>query len=80
VYTALFSSAAQTWSVPVALGNSKTLTPPSLAAGVAGADAELAFIDSATAKTLHARLSNMAWSMPVVVGDGTSGVAITSAP
>ena len=67
--------------MPVALGNNyKTFTSPALAAGLSGADAELAFIDGPTGKTLHARLSNMVWSAPTVVGDGTSGVAITSAP
>jgi hypothetical protein len=80
VYTSLFSSAAQAWSMPVALGNFKTLTPPSLATGISGADAEIAFVDSATGKALHARLSNMVWSATAVVGDGVSGVAIASAP
>ena len=80
VYTSLFSSAAQTWSVPEAVGNFTTQKPPSVAAGLSGADAELAFVDSATGKAMHARLSNMAWSMPEVVGDGQSGAAIASAP
>jgi hypothetical protein len=82
VYTSLFSVAGPTWSMPVALdnGNAETLKPPALAAGLAGADAELIYVDSATGKAFHARLSNMTWSAPEVVGDGASGAAIASAP
>ncbi|NUQ78487.1 MAG: hypothetical protein HUU21_33580, partial [Polyangiaceae bacterium] len=80
LYTSFFTSAGQSWSQPAALGNFTTLKPPSLAAGILGADAELAFVDAATGKAMHARLSNMAWSAPAAVGNGGSGVAIASVP
>ncbi len=56
-------------------------TTPSLAPGIGGADAEIAFVDTATGTALHAQLHGSSWGNLVTVGgSGLTSVSIASAP
>ena len=72
--------AVPAWSLPAAVAGAITIpSPPSLAAGVGGVDAEIAYVTGGAAK--HARLTGMSWSAPVTVGGaGLTHVAIASSP
>jgi len=54
---------------------------PSLAPGIGGADAEIAFVNVATGEALHAQLHGSSWGNLVTVGgSGLTSVSIASAP
>jgi hypothetical protein len=82
IYTAIYTPGAPTpWTLPSELGGFSTPSTPALAPGLAPAQAELAFIDTATGAAKHARLINMAWSAPVTVGGvAKTTVAIATSP
>jgi hypothetical protein len=84
VYWSLYTPSASTpWSQPAALAspNFTTPSPPSVAPGVGGVDAELVFVDSSTGLANHARLTGSTWSAPAVIGgSGLIGVAVASHP
>jgi hypothetical protein len=62
--------AAGVWSAPAALASPNYATPsaPAVAPGIAGADAEMIFIDSATGAANHTRLTGSTWSSPIAIG------------
>lgn len=79
VFTSIYTPGAPSWSAPSALAAITTPAPPAVARGIDGADAELAFIDSAGGEVLHARLMAGAWSVPELVGgSGNTSIAMTS--
>lgn len=84
IYTSRYTNgAAPPWSVPAAVANPNyaIASSPSLAPGVGGADAELAFVDTATAQAFHARLQGATWSAPAAVGGSNLvSATIASAP
>ncbi len=62
-------------ATPVSLASA-----PSLAAGVGGKVAEIAFVQN-DGVAYHARFDGSAWSLPVAVGGGAlTAAAIASAP
>lgn len=81
VYVSLYEQAA--WSAPtgIAVANPTTSSPPSVAAGIDGADAELVYVDAVTGFVMHARLEATVWSVPLPVGaTPVSSVAIATRP
>lgn len=71
VYTSVYSPGANPpWSPAAALASPNHMTPskPAVAPGLGAAQAELAFVDTATGSALHSRLVNAQWSAPQVVG------------
>ena len=70
------------WSAVAAFAtpNVSIVGSPSVAHGIAGDTAEIAYVDG-TARAYHARLAAGAWSTPALVGGANLvGVAITSTP
>ena len=54
---------------------------PSVARGINGVDAEIAFVDAANGSALHARLQGSTWGAPDTVGGaGLTSVSIASSP
>lgn len=72
--------AAPPWTGPAEVAGAITIaSAPSLAAGVGGFDAEIAYVEGGSAK--HARLTNVAWSAPVTIAAaGLTQVAIATSP
>ncbi|MCZ7685109.1 MAG: hypothetical protein M5U28_42595 [Sandaracinaceae bacterium] len=69
------------WSsvAPIASPNPTVASPPSLAPGVGGVDAELAYVSAGAA--YHQRLTGATWSGAVLVGGaGLTAVSIASSP
>lgn len=72
-----------TWSAPVgvAMPNVTITGSPSLAPGVGGVDAELAFVGGGSGAAFHTRLTGSTWSAPAMVGgSGLTSVAIATMP
>jgi hypothetical protein len=77
IYVSRFDPAASPpWTAPagIAVPNPSIPSTPALATGVGGADAELVYIDAATGKALHARLSGGAFGPATDVAPGASGL------
>ena len=69
------------WTPPAGITatNYSTPSPPAVAPGVSGADAEMVFIDGATGAANHARLTGTTWSTPMPIGgSGLTRVAAAS--
>lgn len=64
------SSPPWTAAAGVTAANFDTPTPPVLAPGASGAEAEMVFIDATSGSVKHARLNGAAWSAPITVGGG----------
>ncbi|MEZ4314940.1 MAG: hypothetical protein R3F14_43555 [Polyangiaceae bacterium] len=79
LYTCVFKPGnGAPWSMPQSFGQSVP-APPSLAPGIGGADAEMAFL-TAAGVAQHARLTAGAWSAVTSIGGaGLTSIAITSA-
>lgn len=65
------------WSVPTGItaANFDTPSPPAVAKGTSGVDAEMVFIDAAGGAAMHARLTGNTWSTPATIG----GASLTRA-
>ena len=80
LYWSRYSGGAWVGATSFATPNLAVAATPSLARGVGGAEAEIAFIQ-ADKKAYHARLVANAWSTPALVGGSNlSHVVIASAP
>jgi hypothetical protein len=83
-YTLRYTAGANPpWGAPFGVDNPNpsVASPPVVARGVGGVDAELAYVSQGTGSAAHCRLTGLTWSAPVVVGGtGLDHVAIASAP
>jgi hypothetical protein len=71
LYASRFDPAATpVWSPPAAVFTPNVATPstPALAVGLAGADAEMVYIDGAGGAAKHTSLTGTTWSVPVTIG------------
>ena len=71
LYASRFDPAATpVWSTPAAVFTPNVAIPstPALAPGLAGADAELVYIDGAGGAAKHTTLTGTTWSPPIVIG------------
>ncbi len=83
-YTARYTPGANPpWSAAFGVDNPNpsVASPPAVAPGIGGVDAELAYVSQGTGSAAHTRLTGLSWATPVTVGgSGLGHVAIASAP
>jgi hypothetical protein len=82
LYTSLFSAGPPAaWSVPVTgiMGSVSSLqTPPAVATGAIGAQAELLYLDSSDFLVYSSRMTNGAWEAPAMAGAAQYHLAVAT--
>jgi hypothetical protein len=82
-YWSRYTAATSTWSAAASIGAATVATPsaPSVAPGVGGVDAEMVYVEGATGRAMHTRLTGSTWSTPAAVGGtGLTHASVASWP
>ncbi|UQA62737.1 hypothetical protein [Polyangium aurulentum] len=82
IYVSRFDpDASPPWTAPagIAVPNPSIVSSPALARGVGGADAELVYIDAASSKALHARITGGAVGPALDIAPAASGLTHVAA-